>query len=804
MTAKERLVSWLHAPVDRPKRPKISLLRVRNRPGAIPPNMPATGGTTQRRNPAVARPICSPSAVAAHPAVVAAHPAAVAAHATGVPAHATGVAAHATGVAAHATAMAAHATAMAAHAAVGPLPYCGWSPRARRDIQVFEKPVLSAAADTLSLKTFEPFQTDRQRVKSTRLLDSRSYSAAMTEQWTRWENEVVNGVFPLRRAVNFSDHSAVFLTEHKELNLPYALLKLVPAIPTLKEAQLAQWATAATLTHPHLIRLHDTGRCQLGGLEFLFVVMEYAEQTLATLLSQRGLPPSTLRKALRPILASLSFLHGNQLVHGGLKPSNILLAHRQLKLASDTVRPSGESAASIAGVSPYDPPEVRDGSFSTAGDIWSLGILMVEALTRRRPTWPGKHSDAVILPALPPPFADMVRQCLKRDPTKRPTIEEIGRQVDPERHIELGSTATATSVQLPILLPPKPVEATEPRAAEERHITAEEPRVAVEELHIAAELLRVVAETPGESTALLPLPKRGSLVPAGATILLLLIVVWAGLRWPDSQAYSRFVDPVPAGSDTALPRMTADTALSPRPQSATLPPPQSTVLPPTPATALPPTQPTELPPTPATGLPPTQPTEIPPTPARRLPPIQPAALPPTLTATLLSRTPTTALSPVESGQATTTSSTLSTAPSSLSTAPSSLPTVSSTLPSASADNTAAAAGSAEIQPAVGSSFVLHEEAPEVAPGALKTIRGHIKFAVRVRVDGEGNVEHVSLASRSPSQYFKRLAFESARKWKFVAADGEDFRQWLLWFDFTRHGITIEAPPHDSGPQVSNR
>jgi TonB family protein len=64
----------------------------------------------------------------------------------------------------------------------------------------------------------------------------------------------------------------------------------------------------------------------------------------------------------------------------------------------------------------------------------------------------------------------------------------------------------------------------------------------------------------------------------------------------------------------------------------------------------------------------------------------------------------------------------------------------------------------------------------------------------VRVDGSGNVEHVSLASRSPSRYFKRLAFESARKWKFVAADGQESRQWLLWFDFTRHGTTIEAPP----------
>src|ERR1700692_3145451 len=100
----------------------------------------------------------------------------------------------------------------------------------------------------------------------------------MTEVWTRWEGQVVNGVFPLRRFLSASDHSAVFLTEYKAHNLPNAALKLVPVIPTLAQAQLSRWAVAATLSHPHLIRLLGSGRCQLGDLPFLFVVMEYAEQ----------------------------------------------------------------------------------------------------------------------------------------------------------------------------------------------------------------------------------------------------------------------------------------------------------------------------------------------------------------------------------------------------------------------------------------------------------------------------------------------------------------------------------------------
>src|SRR6266403_1597614 len=189
----------------------------------------------------------------------------------------------------------------------------------------------------------------------------------MTEVWTKWEGQVINGVFPLRRFLSASDHSAVFLTEYKAENLPNAALKLVPAIAALAQAQLSHWTTATTLTHPNLIRLLEAGRCQLGGLQFLFVVMEYAQLTLEEILSQHTLAPEALRKALRPILASLAFLHRKQLVQGGLKPSNILLVNQQLKLASDSVRPSGESTASIASSSVYDAPESGDGSFSTAG-----------------------------------------------------------------------------------------------------------------------------------------------------------------------------------------------------------------------------------------------------------------------------------------------------------------------------------------------------------------------------------------------------------------------------------------------------
>src|SRR6185312_12527690 len=111
---------------------------------------------------------------------------------------------------------------------------------------------------------------------------------------------------------------------------------------------------------------------------------------------------------------------------GQLKPSNILVVGDQLKLASDTIRPAGEAATSISMVSVYDPPAGQDGSFSTAGDIWALGVTLYEALTRSTPAKPDERSHGVVLPAdCSPGCAKIIRECLSRRAVDRPTVANL-------------------------------------------------------------------------------------------------------------------------------------------------------------------------------------------------------------------------------------------------------------------------------------------------------------------------------------------------------------------------------------------
>jgi TonB family protein len=247
----------------------------------------------------------------------------------------------------------------------------------------------------------------------------------MTETWKECEGQVVDGKFHLRQYLGGSDHSAVFLTELDQRGPRQAVIKFIPADPETSEIQITQWQLAAKLFHPQLIQLFQMGRCHLGGRDLLFVVMEYAEENLAQILPHRPLSPAEARDMLPPVLDALTYIHGHGLVHGRLRPSNIMAIGDQLKISRDGLYEAGQPEKGWQEPKSYNAPEAATG-LTPASDVWSLGMTLVEVLTQRPLLWEGSVPGEPVIPeTVPPPFRNIASHCLRRDPQLRWTIPEI-------------------------------------------------------------------------------------------------------------------------------------------------------------------------------------------------------------------------------------------------------------------------------------------------------------------------------------------------------------------------------------------
>ncbi len=257
-----------------------------------------------------------------------------------------------------------------------------------------------------------------------------------------WQGKIVDGRFPLQQWLGSSDGSNVFLTE---LAGGKAVLKSIPVSDNAAaQRQLAQWKLVSQLSHPNLLRIFDAGSCAIKGAQFLFVVMEYAEDHLSQVLPVRSLTTNEAREMLTPLVSVLSYLHAQNLIHTAIKPSNIMAVENQLKVSSDHIQnlPGAKLSSRVRGL--YDAPELSAGEISPASDIWSLGATLAAAFGQRMQTAElSTASEPEIHRYVPEPFRQIARECLRRNPGERCTLPRIKALLDP-------SSAVAPS------LPPTP------------------------------------------------------------------------------------------------------------------------------------------------------------------------------------------------------------------------------------------------------------------------------------------------------------------------------------------------------------
>ena len=185
-------------------------------------------------------------------------------------------------------------------------------------------------------------------------------------------------------------------------------------------------------SHPNILQVFESGRCTLGSLSLLYVVMEYAEENLAEILPERRLTAGEAKQMLPPVLSALAYLHGQGFVHGHLKPANIMATADQVKLSGDGVQPvQWEGRADSVRMAQLMTRRKRlEGVFTPAGDVWSLGGTLAEVSALRLAAGVGGGSAVVEAPAEDQQFREILSHCLDADPKRQLTVAQISNWLD--------------------------------------------------------------------------------------------------------------------------------------------------------------------------------------------------------------------------------------------------------------------------------------------------------------------------------------------------------------------------------------
>jgi TonB family protein len=273
-------------------------------------------------------------------------------------------------------------------------------------------------------------------------------------EWKQWEGQVIDGRFHLRQYLGGSAHSGVFLTEYGPGTPQKAVIKLVPADSGKVHAWMLRRELAARLSHPGLQSILHFGACQLDGAGLVYAVMEQADEDLSQVVAVRPLEPAEAREMLVAVLETLAYIHAEGFVHGCLKPGNIMAAGDRVEISSDGLLRNGESSDDLWARSLNGPPEGRTG-ITPAGDVWLLGMTLVEVLTQRPPAWdPTGTNDPLVPENLEAPFLDIARHCLRSDPRLRCSLAEISIAMQPPSPPPLARPGVVEAV--PITKPAAP------------------------------------------------------------------------------------------------------------------------------------------------------------------------------------------------------------------------------------------------------------------------------------------------------------------------------------------------------------
>src|SRR5687768_9507548 len=241
--------------------------------------------------------------------------------------------------------------------------------------------------------------------------------------------------------------------------------------PAFAERFLAEARAAASLSHPSLVHVYDSGSDGMAH----FIVMELLDRhrSLRDEIDARGpLERDEVLAIGRDLLAGLGVVHDRGLVHCDVKSGNVMLGAGPAKLIDFGIATAPhegiEGDTSIGSLRFMAPEQLHGEALTPASDLFSLGALLYQALTGR-PPYPGAtpaeisaaHADGSVRPpstlaeGVPGRLDEAILQSLRRDPAHRFRSAEamsvaIGAAIDEDRQVREEETRVVRTA------PPEP------------------------------------------------------------------------------------------------------------------------------------------------------------------------------------------------------------------------------------------------------------------------------------------------------------------------------------------------------------
>ena len=277
----------------------------------------------------------------------------------------------------------------------------------------------------------------------------------------------------------------VYLAEDTKLGRQVAIKLLPPddsAQPQSRKRLVKEAQAAAKLDHPHVCSIFEVGESASGA----YIAMQFVEgETLGDLLHLRRPSIEEVAEWGAEVADALDEAHRQGLVHRDIKPQNIMITTKghakvlDFGLAKDVkALPISAKSATlltspgmVVGTVPYMSPEqVKGEDLDGRSDIFSLGAVLYEAATGRRPftAKSGAELMSAILVSEPPMLLEgssemhpemkrILKRCFAKEPSERYATAGALRDELRRFHASLLSGARFTAAKPPRKLPWKPI-----------------------------------------------------------------------------------------------------------------------------------------------------------------------------------------------------------------------------------------------------------------------------------------------------------------------------------------------------------